>query len=114
MHTDFAVLTGTHHTAKASACQDYCVAGMTRERAYAIVADGCSQAGETDLGARAWALGARRLIKSDPFWLGVPGQLGAMIADHANELLNEIDFDDGYATVLLLDAADRQVRATFF
>jgi hypothetical protein len=37
-------------------CQDYALSGVTRHLAYAVVADGCSSGGKTDIGARVLAL----------------------------------------------------------
>jgi hypothetical protein len=49
-------------------CQDYAVAGLSAEIAYAILADGCSSSPDTDIGARLLVKAASRLVRK----LGVP------------------------------------------
>jgi Protein phosphatase 2C len=56
---------GTSHEAEHSPCQDYALA-VNEERPFAVVSDGCSTSGLTDIGARVWALAARRAVA--PFW----------------------------------------------
>lgn len=47
---------GAQHLRSGLPCQDYAVAGTVDTRAYAIVSDGCSSGGRTDVGARLIAL----------------------------------------------------------
>jgi hypothetical protein len=54
-HADAHFRMGTAHEAEGSCCQDYALAGNT----YAIVSDGCSTSGRTDIGARLWCLSAK-------------------------------------------------------
>lgn len=115
MHTDTAILTGAHHVAAARPCQDYCAAGvMDTTRAWAIVADGCSTGGQTDLGARAWALAARAALRerpeSEPTWQA----LQAAVLGRAHPRLQELEFADGYATLGVLTAHAGLVQATVF
>jgi hypothetical protein len=56
MHADSAQLTGSGHARSAQPAQDYALHHDADDRSWGIVADGCSGAGRTDLGARLWAL----------------------------------------------------------
>lgn len=56
MHADSAQLTGSGHARSAQPAQDYALHRDADDRSWGIVADGCSGAGRTDLGARLWAL----------------------------------------------------------
>lgn len=56
MHSDSAVLTGTGHSRIAEPAQDYALHRDLGEVSWGVVADGCSSAGRTDIGARLWAL----------------------------------------------------------
>jgi len=53
--TDSHFHIGKPHLTGASPCQDYTLSGMCDDAAYAIVADGCSSGGKTDVGARVLA-----------------------------------------------------------
>lgn len=53
---------GASHLAAGKPCQDYAVNAVAGETAVAIVADGCSTGGQTDVGARIVALGTQRAI----------------------------------------------------
>lgn len=123
LHTDFAVITGTRHSAVASPCQDYsCAQVFSPGRAVAIVADGCSQAGQTDLGARAWALAAMSLARNQADAL--PQHPRETVQDtllleeellrRASSALDSVAYEDGFATLGMLQAADGLVRATFW
>lgn len=114
MHTDSAVLTGTHHTAVAAPCQDFCLAGHKADRAWAVVADGCSTGGMTDLGARAWALAARDLLRDEEWILDDPQGAQAVLLDYAEDSLRDLEFEDGYSTLGILAANGSRVRASFF
>lgn len=47
---------GQTHLAGGKPCQDYTIAGVHERAAFAVVADGCSTGGHTDVGARILAL----------------------------------------------------------
>lgn len=47
-------------------CQDYAVAGSSRESAYVLLADGCSGSPDTDIGARLLVKSAQRLLPNLP------------------------------------------------
>lgn len=115
MHADTAILTGARHTSSATPCQDYCAAGMLPDgRAWGVIADGCSTGGQTDLGARAWALAAREVIKLVPDFETEPETIRQLILEHAAPLLNMLDQADGYATLGLLQVKEKHVRAMVF
>lgn len=56
MHSDSAVLTGTGHSRIAEPAQDYALHRDLGDISWGVVADGCSSAGRTDIGARLWVL----------------------------------------------------------
>ena len=94
MHTDHAVLTGTRHTGQALPCQDYCLSQAQGDNAWAVVADGCSTGGETDLGARAWALAARQLLRGHP--APVPAaEFEQRVLAAAGPALDALEHEDG-------------------
>lgn len=114
MHTDFAVLTGAHHTSSAKACQDFCLAGHAGDRAWAVVADGCSGGELSDLGARAWALAARDVLRQrDTIETDAQALQEALLA-RAAATLDALDFADGFSTLGLLQVHGRRVHATFY
>ncbi len=51
-HTDDHFLIGHHHVISGKPCQDHSLSGIHDGVAYAIVSDGCSSGGHTDVGAR--------------------------------------------------------------
>lgn len=52
--------TGSSHDAEGSPCQDYALAD-NGPLPFAVVSDGCSTSGRTDIGARLWCLAAERV-----------------------------------------------------
>lgn len=114
MHADFAVLAGTHHSAAALPCQDYCLAGTESGRAWGVVADGCSTGGLTDIGARAWALGAFRLLASSTLNLRDAGAVEAAVTAAATPILEQLRPEDGYATLGLIHADDATLEVLLF
>lgn len=114
MHTDFAVITGARHTAAAKPCQDYCVAELLeKERAVAIVSDGCSSGGHTDLGARIWALAALAAVKSRTAIVGADA-LHDLAMCSAVRLLDRLHVTDGFATLGVLQAYEKRLSATMW
>jgi hypothetical protein len=64
MHTDSYFAIGYSHLTGGKPCQDYATAALLPEgAAYAIVADGCSTGGQTDVGARILALSTAQAIR---------------------------------------------------
>jgi hypothetical protein len=56
---------GSAHADEGTPCQDYAVSGHGPGRLpFAIVSDGCSSSGRTDLGARVLALGAAKVLRT--------------------------------------------------
>ena len=89
--TDHAFHIGGVHTREGKPCQDFALSGVHENVAYITVSDGCSTGGMTDVGARVWALSARRGIINP----------GAAIPAGAMGVLG-LDPDDLLATSLLL------------
>lgn len=114
MHTDFATIAGTRHTAAAEFNQDYCTARTEEGRAWAIVSDGCGSGGRTDLGAREWTLAAD-LVLSRASLLDLPDSLlqHALLMQGDARLLY-LPPKDALATVVMLEARPPQLRAAFF
>ncbi len=55
-HTDHHFIIGHGHLADGKPCQDYTLSGLVGGGAYAVVSDGCSSAGQTDIGSRIIAI----------------------------------------------------------
>ena len=64
-HADCAFHIGAQHLRTGLPCQDYAVANALGDRAYAVVSDGCSSGGRTDVGARLIALGAAKALREE-------------------------------------------------
>lgn len=62
LHADHHSVIGKAHLRKGTPCQDYALSGSFGDVHYAIVADGCSTGGQTDLGSRLVALATRQAI----------------------------------------------------
>lgn len=63
MHTDAHFVTGSAHQTSGKPCQDYADASALNGGAFAIVSDGCSTGGRTDIGARAVVLSTAQAIR---------------------------------------------------
>ena len=55
---------GRAHLGNGQPCQDYALSGQIKESAWAIISDGCSGGGKTDIGARLIALTTAKAIKN--------------------------------------------------
>ncbi len=63
LNVDHSFHIGEQHRKIGKPCQDYALSGLLDEQtAYAIVSDGCSSGGMTDIGARLVALATRRAL----------------------------------------------------
>ena len=62
-HADCAFHIGAQHLRTGVCCQDYAVANAVGDRAWAVVSDGCSTGGRTDVGARLTGLAAARALR---------------------------------------------------
>ncbi len=81
--TDSHFLIGHAHLTSGKPCQDYALHGAQGNIAYAVVADGCSTGGLTDVGSRTIALTTTRAVKGLsqlPEVFG-PGQVSLVRAD---------------------------------
>ncbi len=61
--TDSHFVLGSLHSSSGQPCQDYATSGQLESAAYAIVADGCSSGGQTDVGARITALAMAEALR---------------------------------------------------
>jgi hypothetical protein len=115
MQTDSAQVIGHRHAAVAGPSQDYATSGVDGGLAWAVVADGCSTAGETDLGARAWALAARKILRSHPEALGWPARDWThQLLLAAEPTLSQLPLSDGFATLGVLGVKSGSLRAMFW
>lgn len=118
LHADSAFVTGRAHQDSARPCQDYALAGAgagaSGPLAWAIVSDGCSTGGHTDIGARVWSHAAQQVLSSAS---EVPQSLSALEASlqqHAAPLLEPFTTEDAYATLGLACSNGVQARAALF
>lgn len=66
MQADAHFIIGSSHAAAGQPCQDYALAKvLDSHEAYAIIADGCSGGGKTDIGARLVALATAQAIEQN-------------------------------------------------
>ena len=70
IHADCAFHIGSQHLRNGLPCQDYAIAGDLPDRAYAVVSDGCSSGGRTDVGARLISLAAAKAFRSQNIDIG--------------------------------------------
>ncbi len=99
---------GHTHLTAGKPCQDYAFSGISGQVAVAVVSDGCSTGGETDVGARVIARSTtsvilkNRLIIEQPDWKMVPADFHMRQQIHfatAREILG-LRTDDLVATCL--------------
>ncbi len=64
--TDDYFCIGQAHLGGGKPCQDYALSGSQEKMAYAIISDGCSSGGKTDVGARILALVTAKTIQE--YW----------------------------------------------
>lgn len=96
MTTNAAFVIGTRHACVAQPCQDYARAGEN----WVAVSDGCSQGGNTDLGARAWVLAAQRVVRHDGLTaITNPLEFMNRVLEEGRALTDELPFDDCFATI---------------
>jgi hypothetical protein len=115
MHADAAFIVGHAHHEKAQPCQDYALAGPEDAVSWAIVSDGCSSGGHTDLGARIWTQAAAKLLRTRQ-----PADLGSAEA-FAQDLQSELrtsgltaTLADLLATLVMASADARTVRVVAY
>ncbi len=115
LSADCAFIIGQSHQNTAQPCQDYALAGSSGEQGWAIVSDGCSTGGRTDIGSRMWSQAAVQL-------LGLEGAAALLDAAHCAQRLQELAqpllapfaFEDGYATLLMAATDEHAVRLQVF
>ena len=66
MQTDNIYLIGKTHLKDGKPCQDYTLSSVVNDVGFAVVSDGCSSGGATDMGSRVIAYSARAAVKSLP------------------------------------------------
>jgi hypothetical protein len=73
VHADAHFRIGTRHEADGSPCQDFALADNDALLPFALLSDGCSTSGRTDVGARVLTLTARRMLHAAPETVMSPG-----------------------------------------
>ncbi len=91
-HADHHFVIGRSHLNGGKPCQDYAASGSLDNAAFAIVSDGCSTGGHTDVGSRVLALATaqalrRQWMATGEMQLTVIAQLQRMVLDTACPLL---------------------------
>jgi hypothetical protein len=66
-YTDHYFHIGYGHLNSGKPCQDYSLSGVYNDMAYAIVSDGCSTGGNTDVGSRIISFSTKSILKD--YWL---------------------------------------------
>lgn len=123
-HADCAFHIGSQHLRTGCACQDYAVAGTIDDRAYAVVSDGCSSGGRTDVGARLIALTAARclrevddvnpfhfILSARPFDLGINDLLATCLTLSVSEAGTTINIQgDGVVSIKEYESSLYMIR----
>jgi len=111
MHADSYFQIGAAHIKSGMPCQDYAIARVEEEAAIAIVSDGCSSGGLTDVGARVLAHTMARMYNYSDVHDRAPlmERIAHMIATTRYSL--GLDWRDMLATVVyaIVDKIDRKV-----
>lgn len=96
MPTDAAFFIGTRHSAVADPCQDYARAG----EGWVAVADGCSNGGHTDIGARLWVMAAKKVIDTQGVAVvSTPAEFMQLVLAEGEEQMRPYPVVDGLATL---------------
>jgi sulfur relay (sulfurtransferase) DsrF/TusC family protein len=116
---DHATTTGFDHLKAGGISQDYCVSGQDRHFdgpiAYAIVSDGCSSGGDTDIGSRLMCISARAQIiqlSSEFNYSALYGWLKFNLSSQESGL--EISPNDMLATCIAARADQANVNIFFY
>ena len=100
MQADSAFVIGHSHAECAKPCQDYALHGTAGDVRWAVVSDGCSTGGHTDIGARLWAHAVRQFVEQSGRQPVCLADFGAEVSRHARALLAPFPANDGFATVV--------------
>jgi hypothetical protein len=114
MQADSAFVIGRSHQDSARPCQDYALAGSAGEIVWAIVSDGCSSGGHTDIGARLWSHAAQQVLIGSSDLPRSRDTLHTALQQQAAPLLQPFAAEDAYATLGLACSNGRQARAALF
>ena len=95
MPTDAAFVIGTRHSVVADPCQDYARAGDD----WVAVADGCSNGGHTDMGARIWVMAAKKMVEEHGVeLLPQPTLFLEQLLEEGRARMQDVPVLDGLAT----------------
>jgi hypothetical protein len=112
--SDTAVRTGYDHGSNSETGQDYAMCGEHRGTSFAVVSDGCSMAGRTDIGARLLCLAARKCAGETSV------RDYAMVLRHLRDIVSRqkqelaLDDSDLYATCLMACVREDEVRVLVY
>ena len=99
---DCAFIIGQSHHDTAKPCQDYALTEAQNTAGWAVVSDGCSTGGRTDIGSRMWATAARQVLRANGLSaLADPDECATRLHAAATPLLAPFELEDGYATLVL-------------
>lgn len=109
LKTDHSFHIGEQHIRQGKPCQDYALSGtLPPGLAYAIVSDGCSSGGMTDIGARLLSLALKQGLKEGTT-TGIVDRTTAYLISMQRSL--ELDTRDMLATGLLAFADNHQLAS---
>lgn len=108
MPTDAAFVIGTRHSAVADPCQDYARAG----NGWVAVADGCSNGGHTDIGARVWVMAAKKVIETEGVdVVSKPAEFMQQVLEEGRQQMLPYPVVDGLATLAVGAVVDSTFHA---
>jgi len=114
LQADSGFVIGRSHQDTAKPCQDYALAGHGGALAWALVSDGCSTGGLTDIGARLWVHAARQVLTAATALPDDLGRLHEQVQAHARPLLQPFAAEDAYATLGLVVGDGERARAALW
>ena len=108
MPTDAAFVIGTRHSVVADPCQDYARAGDN----WVAVADGCSNGGHTDMGARIWVMAAKKMVEEHGVeLLTQPTLFLEQLLEEGRARMQDVPVLDGLATLAVGGLVDKTFHA---
>ncbi len=82
-HTDHHFIIGHNHFSDGKPCQDYALSGVIGNTVYAVVSDGCSGAGKTDIGSRIITMTTVKVIQRALKYSDIDGGFPAHIYEYS-------------------------------
>ena len=82
LHTDHYFHIGDTHLTAGKPCQDYAISSVDNNAAFAVVSDGCSTGGDTDIGSRIIALSTITALRE--YWTKSDCASGEIVSEEIN------------------------------